>query len=68
MSDNAALSARIDGLETRIAFQDKTLEELSGVLAQQQQLIDQLKAKIKDLVVQLGNSVSDSGNEPPPHY
>lgn len=52
-AENEALIARIIELETRLAFQDHTLEELDGVIISQQHQLDQLEADLALLKRQL---------------
>jgi len=64
---------RLIELETRMAFQDHTLQELNSVIVRQQQEIaaltreiEILKAQFKTLAPEL---VASRGDEtPPPHY
>jgi len=64
---------RLIELETRLAFQDHTLQELNTVIVRQQQEIaaltreiENLKAQFKTLAPEL---VASRGDEtPPPHY
>lgn len=48
-----ALATRIIELETRLAFQDHTLEELDGVIISQQQQLDRLEADLDQVRRQL---------------
>ncbi len=64
---------RLIELETRLAFQDQTLQELNSVIVRQQQEItvltheiENLKAQFKALAPELVASRSDE--TPPPHY
>lgn len=62
---------RIDALETRIAFQDQTIEELNATLTEQWKVIDLLTKKMAMLEeqVRLGSFIADPATErPPPHY
>ena len=67
------LTARLDGLEIRIAYQDQTIEDLNAALALQWQEIDRLKREIARLEAELhaaaevatGPSLPEP---PPPHY
>jgi len=69
-----ALLARVDELETRLAFQDDTIQSLNDALGQQQIALDrverslQLIAKRQSDIASLmpGDSIDD--NQPPPHY
>jgi len=67
------MESRLTELETRIAFQDHALQELSEVVVRQQHeidhlqlLLDALKAQVASLAV---SGVTRPGEEPPPpHY
>ena len=62
---------RIDALETRIAFQDQTIEELNAALTEQWKTIDLLTKKLTMLEEQVrsGSFIADPATErPPPHY
>ncbi len=63
---------RIIELETRLAFQEDSLQQLNDVVVEQQQSIDRLMTIVKVMNQQLKSIPSDlhgDGNEPPPpHY
>lgn len=67
------LVARVDELETRLAFQDDTIQALNDALAAQQFELDRLRRSLElvakrqaDLAAQISG---DAGEEaPPPHY
>lgn len=59
---------RLTVLETRIAFQDQTIEALSGVVAAQQEQIDQLIARLRKVVEQVDTGLVEKREERPPHY
>jgi SlyX protein len=63
---------RFIDLETRIAFQEHVLQELSDVVARQQTQIDQLTRALKDAQDRLRGlhpPVADRSEEtPPPHF
>ena len=66
------MEERIIGLETRIAFFEKLVEELNQVVFRQQEEIDGLRTSI-ELLTEKSNSagslMADSSQEtPPPHY
>lgn len=64
-------SERIDALETRIAFQDQTIEDLNAALTEQWKIIDLLSKKLAMLEEQVrsGSFIADPATEgPPPHY
>jgi len=59
-------------LQTRLAFQDHAISELSDVIASQQRQIDVLERRLKaldDKLITLEESVdTHHDNEKPPHY
>ena len=62
---------RLDALETRIAYQDQTIEELNGAITAQWKTIDLLVKKLATLEEQVrsGSYIADPASEaPPPHY
>jgi SlyX protein len=64
-------SERLDRLETRIAFQDQTIEELNSVITEQWTVIEQLRRKVEAMEEQVrsGSYIADPSTEqPPPHY
>jgi SlyX protein len=71
MSEAKALGDRIDVLETRLTFQDETIEALNNTITAQWQKIDALTRQIAALNDRLAEAEARSpgaGNEPPPHY
>jgi len=65
---------RLVEIETRIAFQEKTIKDLNDVLCEQQQEIERL-GSICDAMVKWVKEVSEftagidaPANEKPPHY
>lgn len=63
---------RLIEIETRVAWQDDALRQLSDALARQQRDIDRLQRLCQALQSQLEAAVDGSrsapANEPPPHY
>lgn len=66
------LEERINELESRLAFQDDSIQALNDAIVKQQQLIDLLERKVQvlikshnDLLEQMGDA---DDNVPPPHY
>ncbi len=59
-------------IESRIAWQEATLQELSDVVSRQQRQLDRLTALCVDLQARLAESAdggrASPGHEPPPHY
>jgi SlyX protein len=62
---------RIEALETRIAYQDQTIEELNAAITEQWKTIDLLSKKLATIEEQVrsGSYIADPSTEPPPpHY
>jgi SlyX protein len=71
MNDVKTLSERIDVLETRLTFQDETIETLNKTITAQWQKIDALTRQLVNLSERLQEAetrVPGAANEPPPHY
>jgi len=65
------LSDRIDVLETRLTFQDVTIETLNKTITAQWQKIDALTRQVAALSERLQEAeahVPGATDEPPPHY
>jgi SlyX protein len=61
----------LETIETKLAFQEDALQQLSDVLIAQQERIDQLEARIELLAEQLLTQAVERGDvpdDPPPHY
>ena len=73
MKDIQELVARIDTLETRVAFQDETIEDLNKAIVEQWKKIEAMTrqlARIEDRV-EVGEQRADLAGlpePPPPHY
>ena len=71
MSDVKTLSERIDTLETRLTFQDETIETLNKAITAQWQKIDALTRQLVNLNERLQEAETrapGAANEQPPHY
>jgi SlyX protein len=71
MSELKTLSDRVDLLETRLAFQDATIETLNETITEQWLKIDTLTRQLASLNERLQEAesrVPGAANEPPPHY
>ena len=71
MSDAKTLSDRIDALETRLAFQDETIETLNTTITAQWQQIEALTrqvAALNERLQEAENNAPAATDEPPPHY
>ena len=74
--DVTNLQLRVDELETRLAFQEDTLQALSEQLAhqqsvteQQQQMLQTLYAQVRDVQdASSAEGAAPSAQERPPHY
>ncbi|SFV26910.1 SlyX protein [Devosia crocina] len=70
MSDRDQLE-RLEKLESRVAFQDHTIDELNQVITEQWSVIEQLRRKLDAMEEQVrsGSYIADPATEkPPPHY
>ena len=71
MSEIEELRDRIDTLETRLAYQDETVEQLNQTITAQWKQIDALSRKIAQLNERLQDAevrAPGPANERPPHY
>ena len=73
MNDIQELIARIDTLETRVAFQDETIEDLNKAIVEQWKKIEAMTrqlARIEDRVEVSEQRADLAGlpEPPPPHY
>jgi SlyX protein len=71
MNDEKALSDRINALESRVMFQDETIEMLNQTITAQWLKIDALTRQVENLSDRLSDAETNAprpANEPPPHY
>jgi SlyX protein len=71
MSDGKTISDRIDALESKLMFQDETIETLNKTITAQWLKIDALTRHVLSLSDRLQEaeaSAPGAANEPPPHY
>ncbi|HEY4199951.1 MAG TPA: SlyX family protein [Devosiaceae bacterium] len=73
MPDRDDLAVRIDKLETLLAYQEQTFEDLSKVVTEQWQEIAGLKRQLAKLTDQLRTveahpALAPQDEAPPPHY
>ena len=60
---------RLEELETRIAFQDQTIDELNKVVVVLREQIDLLTAKVRSLSLQVSSEFASKDKDiTPPHY
>jgi len=68
------MERRIDDLESHLAHQEKTIQDLSDITAEQWEVIDILKHRVDTLKERLLNleegsrSAAGPGDPPPPHF
>ena len=68
---NTELVSRINDLESQLAFQEDTINELNEVIVQFQRRMDKLNSTVNLLIEQVQSSteINPSSVEPtPPHY
>lgn len=67
-----SLDERINDLESRLAFQDDTIQSLSDELIKQQRDIERLQAQMAALIKRQEETVGQfeigEQESPPPHY
>jgi SlyX protein len=71
MTHHDPYEGRFLALETRVAYQEREIAELNGVVFQHQRTIDVLQAHLLKTSAQLrelGIAGDDSPNQKPPHY
>jgi SlyX protein len=71
MNDAKTLSDRIDALETKLMFQDETIETLNRTITEQWLKIDALTRQVANLSERLQEAETaapGSSDAPPPHY
>jgi SlyX protein len=71
MTDIQKLGERLDALESRVAYQDETIETLNATITAQWKQIDGLNRQIAMLSERLQEAEAGQGapaNERPPHY
>lgn len=64
---------RINELETKLAFMEATVTDLSDLLYSQQRTVDELRTWCRTLSDRMtamrdGDGEGSEGHEPPPHY
>ena len=73
MPSDLELFNRIEELETKVAFQEATIEELNQALIDQQFALDKLQTQVRHLAekfkgISASNVASREEETPPPHY
>lgn len=66
------LVERVNDLESRLAFQDDTIQSLNDVLVEQQRVVERLRLQMAALLRRQeemsGQFESSEEEAPPPHY
>ena len=65
------INERLDALETRLAYQDETIEQLNQTITAQWKQIDALTrqaTQLSERVQEAETSAPGPANERPPHY
>ncbi|MBE7376728.1 SlyX family protein [Pseudomonas lopnurensis] len=66
------LESRVADLETRLAFQDDTIQTLNDVVVEQQRIIERVQLQLGALArrqEEMQSTLDTGGDEaPPPHY
>ena len=71
MAEPSDTSARLGELETRLVFQDDTIDQLNAVIREQWSTIDRLVqqlVQLEDRVRELEQRAGPAPQTPPPHY
>lgn len=68
--DRERLAERIDALETRLAYQDETVEALNRTVTEQWSAIEAMKRALADMAERLEDAAGGIApvERPPPHY
>jgi SlyX protein len=67
------MNERLTELEVRVAFQEKTIQDLNEVVTQQQRQIDRLRQELEAVKSRLAALapalvIPQEDEKPPPHY
>ena len=63
-----SVDKQILDLEVRVAYQDKTIEQLDEVVCELAQRVERLEHQLSEALSRANSTPSDSPDEPPPHY
>lgn len=68
MATEKELEERLTNLEVRYAFQEQVIEQLNGEIMRQQNEIDDLAKRLKEILLQSNAGLVEKEVEKPPHY
>jgi SlyX protein len=71
MPSTPSLTTRLESLESRIAHQDRTIEELNTSVTEQWKQIDALAKEVERMAArlqQVEDNAPGAADPPPPHY
>lgn len=71
MSDSDAFTTRLQDLESRLAWQDDTIDRLNAVIREQWDVIDRLRQRLDAMEERVRELEVEEGGAPitpPPHY
>ena len=73
MGEGGEVAGRIEVLETRVAYQDRALAELSSELFEASKRIDRLEKSLREVMGKVKDLVAEAeqpapGNSRPPHW
>ncbi len=71
MPDTNELLSRIEALETQVAYQDQTIEDLNKAISEQWTQFEKLQREISKLhaeLEQIDTAGGGEADERPPHY
>lgn len=71
-SETPETLARLEDLETKVVYQERTIDQLNEVVTKQQDQVDRLRLEVDQLnkTLKAISSLTVEGGEepPPPHY
>ncbi|MCM8533098.1 MAG: SlyX family protein [Lentisphaeraceae bacterium] len=62
------LESRVIELESIVSYQDQMLEDLNGVIIEQQKNIDTFEKELTSLKSSIQSSLEEMNDKKPPHY
>lgn len=71
MTDSDGFTARLQDLESRLAWQDDTIDRLNAVIREQWEVVDRLRQRLDAMEERVRELEVEEGGAPitpPPHY